>query len=625
MSVHAPVQPDVAAEQAAPTPAAGRFAPWLPLLLGGALWALPAARIPLDRVTDTGVVTVLPGWCWLGLALVLGGTVWAIFTAPLREVRAAVHVMTLVVLLYGGVTAGSAFPRGTVPWRHVGVAAQIGTTGGIDAGIDAYFNWPGFFALLASWSGMSGLPDASALMRFAPVASNLLFLVPLLLLARALVPDRRRAWSGIVLFYLANWVDQDYLAPQALGFFLYLCVLALVLTFFPAPDRLAQRGWSVWAGAAAPDGGTARVLVAVVLTVTAVIASHQLTPFALLLALGALALLRSTSVRGLVLLTAVLIGAWLAYPASTYMSAHLGDLLAQVGDLAGAARGGISDRTQGSPGHLVVVRSRLAFSALIWALGAAGALRMLRRGELRAAAVGLLVAPALLFPLQSYGGEMLLRIFLFSLPFTALLAAQLLPAPDTAAARRAAGLLLLGGGLLLTPAFVLVHYGNQLVDQRGAAEVEAVRELYELAPTGSLLLAGNDNTPWRNQEYADHRHVTVDDLGRERRGGRRSDPPPADVATAAELVHDVLASSEQPGLVLFTQQQRTYDRLLGSRLPWSLAQLQRALVQRGDLEVVLRNPDAVILRPVAFIGPLPPPFIGPVAPGTRRPGSRRYR
>jgi hypothetical protein len=599
---------------------------WAFLLVGLSLWTLPSSRIPLERVGDTGILPLVPLTCWLGLALVLLGTVTAIWTpSRLREGRAAVHVMVLVVVLYGLVTAGSPYPRGTVSWRHVGVAAHLGSAGVVDPTIDAYFGWPGFFALLASWSGMAGLPDASVLMQWAPVANNLLLLLPLRLLAGALVPDRRRAWSGIVLFYLANWVDQDYLAPQALGFFLYVCLVALLLTLFPATDRLAGR-WSpaTAPGQVAPQSHEAagRALIVVVLVIAAVVTTHQLTPFALLLGLAALTGLRSVSVRGLVVLSGALVAVWLAYPASTYLQGNGGDLLAQVGDLAGAAQGGIAERAQGSAGHLLVVRSRIAFSALLWGLAAAGAVRMLRARQLRAAAVGLLVAPALLFPLQSYGGEMLLRIFLFSLPFTALLAAQLLPAGSSARSRRGAGALMLVAAIALSPAFLLVRYGNQLVDQRTTAEVQAVRILYELAPPGSVLVAGNANTPWRNREYADHKHRLLSDLG---------DPDlPADLADVADLLHAELLSGERPGLVLLTRQQREYERLLGRRVPWTLGGLEQVLLARADFAVVHRDRDAVILLARRPTGPFlptsaapgreePPPFVGPRLPGRPAP------
>ena len=202
----------------------------------------------------------------------------------------------------------------------------------------------------------------------------------------------------------------------------------------------------------------------------------------------------------------------------------------------------------------------------------------------------LLVSPGLLFAMQTYGGEMLLRIFLFSLPFACFLAVQLLPSARTLRGRRVAAGAMLGVALLLTPCFVLVRYGNQLVDERSGPEVEAVRELYSLADPGALLVAGNENTPWRWTEYGEHRHVTLDRL--------LEDEAPQDVSAVESALHDRLLDDEPHGLVLLTRQQLEYERLFGRRAPYALADVQQVLLDSPRFQVVSRNADAVVLAAV---------------------------
>ncbi|WP_225753258.1 hypothetical protein [Actinotalea sp. Marseille-Q4924] len=659
------------------------------------MWLASIGSVSLADVGDVGLLPVLPAGYWVALALLLVGTSAAVWRPTLHEGWVAAHVVALVVVLYGAAAAVSPYPRGTVPWRHVGIAAYIGATGEVDPQVDAYFNWPGYFALLASYTGMAGLDDAAALMKWAPVVNNLLFLAPLLVIARVLTQDRRAAWCACVLFVLGNWVDQDYLAPQATGFFLYLCVLALLLTVLRTPERvppllmrLVPRRWRrlqpdpTGGGAGQPVAGTehgarGRAVVAVVIITTAVTASHQLTPFALLFALVALAVTGATGVRGLPSVAALITAAWLALPAATYMQGNFEVLLDQVGDLTGATQGNLVERVQGSPGHLLVVNARLLFSAALWGLGAVAALRVWRRGGPYVTTMALAVAPGLLFPLQSYGGEMLLRIFLFSLPFTCMLiAAALVPrarrsptttattakavrgakrahgakaaktartAPGTKGAATATGttgattatgakgaatakgakraatakgakarprarpttpptapparslrgaaVLFLVATLVLAPASVLVRYGNQRIDQRSAAEVLAVRALYERAPEGSVLVAGNENTPWRGEEYADHRHLTLTRLIR--------NGDVADVRGLQGLIHGTLTRSRPTGLLILTRQNRDYEELLGRQVPWTLAELETSLRADERFRVVFENEDAVILAPVA--------------------------
>lgn len=585
------------------------MAPFL-LLLAGASGSWFVLRTDLAAPTDTGLLTVLPPSYWLTVALLLTGVTAAVWWSGPHQWWAAAHTAALVVTLYGVGVLDSPYPRGTVPWRHVGVASELVSTRVVDPTIDAYFGWPGFFALLASFTELSGLEDGQALMKWAPVVNELLLMLPLLVVLRALTRDERLVWSAVTVFYLANWVDQDYLAPQAMSFFLYLCVLGLLLTFFrppAAPSRAAPRsradrvvlavsrlvrgpgpGRDARGPGPPPATGRAAALLLSLVITASVVTMHQLTPFAVFLALLALSLARRTPVRGLPLMTGVLIIAWLSFSAVAYLQGNLSVLLAGVGDIVGAAQGGLVERIQGSPGHLQVIRGRLLFSLCIWGLAGLAVLLHYRRGRRDTTAVLLLASPGLLFGMQSYGGEMLLRIFMFSLPFAAFLAVQLLPDSRTPASRRAAGGLFLSGALVLAPAFVLVHYGNQLIDERSVAEVEAIEELYRVAPPTALLVAGNDNTAWRHTEYGDHRHVTLERL--------LEDDAPADAADVERALHAALSEQDAGGFVLLTRQQETYERLLGRRTPYSVADVQRRLVQGDLFEVVYRNDDAVVLR-----------------------------
>ena len=99
-------------------------------------------------------------------------------------------------------------------------------------------------------------------------------------------------------FCLGSWQDQDYLSPQAFGFFLYLVVIALLLgplaaraPGFRGFRRADLAAW--WRGrapaeseAGAPGGRAGGDL----LLVAVICASHQLTPFMVLIAITALTL-----------------------------------------------------------------------------------------------------------------------------------------------------------------------------------------------------------------------------------------------------------------------------------------------------------------------------------------------
>ena len=163
------------------------------------------------------------------------------------------------------------------------------------------------------------------------------------------------------------------------------------------------------------------------LLVAVICASHQLTPFMVLIAVTALTLSGRVWPSRLPLIAVVLLTLWLAYPASAYLIGN--PPLAEAG-LQGATEANVLDRLSGTAGHVLVVQVRIVLTLVLWALAAAGAVRDWRRGRLDVRVALLAVTPLLLFPAQLYGGEMLIRVSLFALPFVAVLACSILLPTD---------------------------------------------------------------------------------------------------------------------------------------------------------------------------------------------------
>jgi hypothetical protein len=328
------------------------------------------------------------------------------------------------------------------------------------------------------------------------------------------------------------------------------------------------------------------VLVCVVLIAVAV-ASHQLTPWMMLSSLTALVVLRRCTARGLPVITLVLLVAWLTYLAAAYLDGHLKPLLGQTLDLQQAVAANVGGRLQGSHEHLVVVRLRLVITGLIWTLAAVGMVRGLRRGIATPSHTVLALAPAGLVLLQPYGGEMLMRAYLFSLPFTACYAAQaLLPAPGrrgwiAVAALTAAAAVLVAG-------FLFARYGNIRATLFTRAEVQASERLYEVAPPGSLLIAASPNVPWTHRHYADYRYqLLTRQLG---------DPavPPTPRQLAAQVARHMEGYRPTPSYLLLTRSQKVYDAMLGAHWWGSATDLERAVASSRRFAKVFDDGDGKI-------------------------------
>jgi hypothetical protein len=586
--------------------------PALLSLAAVALWAVGVGRVNLRGVNDLGLASVLPLPVLAAPVMATAGFVWTLSQRPLRRSMLLLHVVALVVMLYGMNAMVEPVPGPNIVWRHAGIADHIARTGAIDPTIDAYFNWPGFFTLTAFLSAAAGLGSIASMAAWAPVFFNLFYLGPLLLLFRRATSDWRLVWLAVWLFYVTNWVHQDYLAPQALSYFLYLLILGILVGWFGtdrpvvrfAPARVLLRRprssarpgvvQSLSLNALRPQEGRfqrAGLMVIVIVLFAAAVPSHQLTPFAILAGVTALVVFGRCSARGLPWLMAVMLAAWITFLSAGYLAGHLSELSGNVGQVGTIAAANVGDRLRGSAGHQFVVQIRLAVTALLWGLAVLGWLRRRRHGQDDMTVTLLAVAPFPFLVLQPYGGELLLRVYFFALPFVAFLAAGLfLPVKGAAASWRAAGAIGLAVVVLLG-GFVFARYGNERIEHFTAEELAAVRHLYEVAPRGSLLLAATPDLPWKFQDYASYQYRTV---------GSLKSSPRSDNGDLVKPVLGIMRQHQRPGAYfIITRSHRADAEARGILPPESLDRLEQALRRSPTVQLVYANQDAKIyaLRP----------------------------
>jgi hypothetical protein len=550
------------------------------LLLAAGLW-LSAAGTTVDprQLGDTGLGTELPPAVIAAALVLCASFVVTLRVAPGRAWLLGAHVVLLVLVLQGTPALIEDVSRFSVTWRHLGVVESIMRTEALHPEVDAYFNWPGFFGLAALVFEELGLDDPGAAIAWSSAALGLAYLAPLLVIARHFLGAGRAPWLAVWLFYLANWVGQDYFSPQGLTYFAYLVVLALVLTSL-------ERG--------ATHRGARLACAAFLVAVT--VPTHQLTPLVLGISLGVLAAVyRSRSVGVLAASAFALVGLWLATGARTYVDGHLAQLVEDLGALGSTVGSSLGGRIEGSPGHLLVLEARIGVSAFVAALAVAGAVVLLRahgRSRQWLSLCGLALAPLALLALQAYGGEIGLRAYFFALPFYAVLAAALLTGREEAAwrASRIAAIGLVT--LALLAAYPLTRYGNERLDAFTTGELRAVEAVYRSAPAGSTLVTlTEEGGPWKFQGYEPYRYRTLDELP--------AWPAVAEGRTGAEALVEALddtqAGGERVFVVLLRSQVVSLELLEGA----GAAELNRAvegLERSARLRTLVRNSDATVLE-----------------------------
>jgi hypothetical protein len=311
---------------------------------------------------------------------------------------------------------------------------------------------------------------------------------------------------------------------------------------------------------------------------------------------------------------AAMLGAWYATGAKTFFNGHLSQILAQAGQLGAVFTQNVANRVGGDVDHRIIADLTIIAGATMWFLALVGASRLLRRDSRYRIAVGLALAPLLLLPLQTYGGEMLLRVELFALPFTAFLAAAALVGDDDEIRLHPRQSAAIGGVLLVFAGlFLFARYGNERINYFTHDETKAVRRLYTLAKPGSTLIAGTGNLPWKYTQYQDHRYRTVIEMPH----WSATAPVTADPGPLLQDVRDSLHSSRRRSYLIIERSEEDEVDQLGYGRPGSLARFADAVAASPLFSVVYRNPDATIysLATIHTLSPAGsvPSFQSPIA------------
>ena len=570
--------------------------PGVPLLAALALWAYAMRHTDVSRLDDYGLVSALHPAFWAGLAVLTTGFWFTVRDARRPAAWSAAYVLGLLVM--ERVTQAVLYPTPLYAWgwKHEAVIDHLLTAGGLQTAdqvgdMAVYDQWPGFFAAQAALQRLLGVDSAAMFMAWWPLVSSLMLLLPLLLIYRTFTEDRRLIWTAVWLFYVANWVGQDYFSPQSVAYALHVGVLAVVLRRFGrSAVRRGRPRQAVWT-------------VVITVMVVAIVISHQLTPGMLVVCLLALCLSRRYRDWVPVVTTVVIFLAWCLTAALPFLSAAMPDMIRSIGDVGANVETGYGATPTGTGAIATSWAARL-LSGSVLLLAAVG---VLRQRVLRHRARPLLLvaaAPLPMFAASSYGSEMIFRVLLFMLPGAAFFAAAaLLPRVRTLAAdaaaqeagnRQATGpaearrwgigtwvplAALLGGTL----AFVPAYSGKDRINYFPPQEVALVRQLFDQAPDGSLVVAANRNYPDAYASYwsVDH-YWFLDDA--------RSHVDRIVESPAATLARD-MAGVERPARAYFllTQGQLANSEMNGQLDEAQLDRIRKSVAASPRFRLVAEN------------------------------------
>ena len=430
-----------------------------------------------------------------------------------------VSLFTFAMVLHGTLPASEPVPRFGAAYQIVGFADYFKIFGHVNGRLDARMSWFGLLSATGMAAKAMGV-STSWFLRWAPTIFELAYLVPLKSLATLTLRHKRASWAALPVFLAGNWIDQDYFSPQAVGLFIYLAVLLVALRtlgdhhhssfktrlaavmFLRRNTRRAGRAFSVIdseddeAKLVPEPSPKTRLgaLLLVLLLLGVLIATHPLTPVVAAVVLLALALTGRTRLRITWLLVAFGVIAWLSWAAKDYWIGHLQAVFGGLGNVGGTVQAATSQHTTStSLGRRLVEDARIAATAITWlGAGLASLLTWRRRGRSWELVI-LAVAPGVIGALVTYGGEIALRILLFSLPALAILIGSILDSGNSGKHFRVpiyASVL-----LILVALFPLTRYGNEGFEAFTPGDIASANWLYLHVPVGSTILTENYNEP----------------------------------------------------------------------------------------------------------------------------------
>lgn len=587
----------------------------VPLVMAIVLWIIALQGVDPTRMTDVGLIAVLPLTFYAAIACVVLGFCWSLATlddrfswvpgAYLAAWIAIIHASP--ALIYGTL-------RYAWAWKHVGIVEYIQRTGHIDptiAALPVYHSWPGFFGAATLLVEAAGLPDALTIASWSPFFFELLFAAAVLFLLRTASANRRLVWLGAWFFSLTNWVGQDYFAPQAVAFFFYLVILAICLWAFPGRGTLAShpvasrlqryariRQLSSWLDRRilqSQEAATwlpplrwqqrAGLLLVVMVLLVSINVSHQLTPVIMFLALAALVVCGQCSALSLPIIAGVLTAVWLVTGAGTVATDGIRNIISTLGQTNDNINANLIDASKFTPGFRLVSNMARGLTAAVGALAVLGWLVRLRRGYLDLPMTILWLAPIGLLALSSYGGEILFRVFFFALPFMAFYIGALVPGDVQRTFRWPQGLVTAGLSALLITGFLFAYYGHEDSNYFPADEVAAAEYLDTVAPEGTLLVEVTPNYPSRFRRYEQYTYIPLI-------AWPRGSVEESENAYSLAQIVEMMADPKYPAAFLMV----TQGQLATLSVPGleSIAAIQHEIEASGEFKMVYESPDAQI-------------------------------
>jgi hypothetical protein len=462
--------------------------------------------VPLSILPAGSVVFFLVG---LGVLVVSVSLLLA--RSTFSSHRMGLHLGALILMLYGTAPIVYSEPRFAWVEKHAAITNYIAVHHVLSPSMEIYRIWPGFFAVSAWVDKVAGVSTPLVYASWSELFFEILYAIVLAWILRALPLDERERWFALFLFFCANWIAQDYFSPQGFALVLSLGVYGMALHWFKGDQRpwvIRLERWmtSLLRGERRSLTPMDReeitlsdpavrprwfAIVTILITFGVLTFVHELSPYIVAIQLGALVVIGRVKPWWLIVAMFAIAVGFLA-PNFTYVNEAYG-LTASIGNFFSNMQGPSVNFTKLGTEAQLVAKAARALSIGMWGLAVIGVIRRLRQGRPTITLAVLAFSPLALLVFLTYGHEGVLRAYLFSLPWTACLAASALR-PMAEAFWRPKVILRTAALALVIVLFLVAFFGEDGSSVMTPTDMQAAVFLYDHARPGPLMFL-NFNFP----------------------------------------------------------------------------------------------------------------------------------
>jgi hypothetical protein len=439
------------------------------------LWiiSLVQARDRLSLgMSELGLFSILPLSFFAAFSLLLLTFFFTVhYESKYRSFLLIIQTILLFLFLNLSPTLIENTARFTAAYVNFRATDYISQTGYIASSATWILNWPGFSVFVSNLIQVTTLNSQLVLMIY-PTFFNIALLLCLFLFFRLVLDNSEQIWIATWFVFLGNWIGQDYLSMQSLAFLMIIFILYLI--FKNLNSKIRSRKW----------------LVLLLIFFAFIISSHLLSSMIFASVLFVFFIGKRLRRFNLFAIAIILIVAWSIFCADAYLTNNLLYNLGQALNFASIFQRNLQTRIiSGSELHTLVTQIRVIYTIILVCFGALGITTVLwhrriqetdKRVLLLALSFGLLIFSF------AYGGELFMRLYMFSLIPLAYFATKYF------FKHKRIFVVAILFFILVTPTLVIIsRYGNESIDYVPISELTGVQFIYSHVTSGSIIGSTN--------------------------------------------------------------------------------------------------------------------------------------